>query len=29
MSAVQKFIGEAENNYRQRASNVPGSGSNA
>jgi hypothetical protein len=29
MSAVQKFISEAENNYRQRASNVPGSGSNA
>jgi hypothetical protein len=29
MSAVQKFIAEAENNYRQRAANVPGSGSNA
>lgn len=25
MAAVQKFIGEAENNYRQRSSNVPGS----
>ena len=29
MAAVQKFISEAENNYRQRAGNVPGSGSNA
>jgi hypothetical protein len=25
MAAVQKFIGEAENNYRQRSSNIPGS----
>ena len=29
MAAVQKFISEAENNYRQRAGNTPGSGSNA
>lgn len=29
MAAVQKFIGEAENNYRQRSSNTPGSGSRA
>jgi len=24
MAAVEKFVGEAENNYRQRAGNVPG-----
>jgi hypothetical protein len=29
MAAVRKLTGEAENNYRQPASDVPGSGSNA
>jgi len=29
MAAVQTFISEAENNYRQRSNNIPGSGSNA
>jgi hypothetical protein len=24
MAAIEKFVGEAENNYRQRAGNIPG-----